>query len=347
MKKTKRLLSAFVGVIGAYALISLVTYVAAIWNVRGEARSYHWQRICVSAAKWGETIAVSPNQSVFAGFDSATVNSDSINSIYRSDDNGKTWIPASKGIKKCWVHDIAIDSRGTVFATTGRGVYRSANNGKSWKLIFPLEKVSSSIFRVKTDGRGNLYGIAGYSCLYSLADSGNNRKKLFNDKSLGDIRVIASNSKGAIFIGSGYKGLYRSTDNGQSWKRLKAGLGAEDVVKGLVIDSKGRIYAVTDKFVIKSSDNGEHWQKHSLGHKDIACYSLAIDSKNNLILGTSGGLFISVDKGSTWLQMGAVDREFIMFKKPLIKDVAVDSHDRIYAISFRNSVFCGVPKSKR
>src|SRR3989442_994636 len=53
--------------------------------------------------------------------------------VYRSTDNGDSWIKASNGLPDTlFISSLAINSRGHIFAGTGQGIYRSTDGGESW-----------------------------------------------------------------------------------------------------------------------------------------------------------------------------------------------------------------------
>lgn len=51
--------------------------------------------------------------------------------IYLSQDNGKSWIPANKGLADSNIRTLAVQDS-VIFAGTGSGIYLSDNNGNSW-----------------------------------------------------------------------------------------------------------------------------------------------------------------------------------------------------------------------
>lgn len=59
------------------------------------------------------------------------------NRVYRSIDNGQTWIEKNYGFREYYeIYDFAIDSKGVILAaTSGDGIYRSSNNGENWESV--------------------------------------------------------------------------------------------------------------------------------------------------------------------------------------------------------------------
>ena len=55
--------------------------------------------------------------------------------VYRSDDAGDTWSPATTGLSSLDIRHLAADpvNSGTVYAATGSGVYKSSNRGNRWQ----------------------------------------------------------------------------------------------------------------------------------------------------------------------------------------------------------------------
>ena len=141
--------------------------------------------------------------------------------MYRSTDNGDSWIQINNGLTASNVWSLAINSNEDIFAgamiadfdTTDNGVYRSTDNGDSWTQI-----------------NNGLSGL--------------------------DVGCLAINSNGDIFAGTGVwyiegDGVFRSTNNGENWTQINNGLTELDV-HSLAINLEGYIYAGTVSGVFRS-----------------------------------------------------------------------------------------------
>jgi photosystem II stability/assembly factor-like uncharacterized protein len=57
--------------------------------------------------------------------------------------------------------------------------------------------------------------------------------------------------------------VYRSDDSGERWVQLKNGLPSQfdEMVRSLILDEAGNIYAAAGNEVFASFDGGESWQR--------------------------------------------------------------------------------------
>ena len=97
-----------------------------------------------------------------------------------------------------------------------------------------------------------------------------------------------------LFAGTEGGGVFRSPNYGVSWTPVCSGY-----VYSLAVDGDN-IFAGTDSGVFLSSNNGNNWTALNKGLSNTFVTVLAV-SGMNLFAGTGGsGLFISIDKGTSW-----------------------------------------------
>lgn len=152
--------------------------------------------------------------------------------IYRSADQGKTWESLNEGLY--WdVHTVVPSPDGTrMYATTGRGFYRSDDGGHHWRHIMA--------------GLDRRYTI---SCITSQAQP----ERLYT--------AAAAGPPGTWKMGAN-AALYRSDDAGEHWVRLEQGLPSpfDTMVRSLVLDEAGNVYAASGNELFASFDEGETWK---------------------------------------------------------------------------------------
>jgi photosystem II stability/assembly factor-like uncharacterized protein len=186
------------------------------------------------------------------------------------------------------------------FGSVGGGVWKSLNAGRTWTPIFDATNVAS----------------------------------------IGAIGVAPSNPD-VIYVGTGEadmrdsiafgNGVYKSTDAGKTWKHL--GLENTKQIGRIIVDPKnpnivfvaalGNAYAANpDRGVYRSRDGGATWQKVLFKNDDVGAIDLAFDPVDPKTLyatlwnvrrppwfiytpanGPGGGIFKSVDGGSTWKEI--------------------------------------------
>ncbi len=153
--------------------------------------------------------------------------------VYRSADGGQTWESLNEGLY--WdVHTVVPSSEGTrMYATTGGGFYRSDDGGHHWRQI--------------TAGLDRRYVIP---CIASQQQP----ERLY--------------TAGAATPPPGWKmganaAVYRSDDGGEHWVRLEHGLPPQfdQMVRSLILDEAGGVYAAAGHELFASFDGGESWQQ--------------------------------------------------------------------------------------
>lgn len=152
--------------------------------------------------------------------------------VYRSDDGGKTWESLNKGLY--WdVHTVVPSpDRDRLYATTGGGFYRSDDGGHYWRAI-----------------------AAGLDRRYTIPciTVPNQPERLYTAAAAGPPPTWKTGANAAV---------YRSDDGGEHWMRLEQGLPEqfEVMVRSLILDEAGTVYAAAGNELFASVDGGESWQ---------------------------------------------------------------------------------------
>jgi hypothetical protein len=100
-------------------------------------------------------------------------------------------------------------------------------------------------------------------------------------------------TKNSVIVGSTYYGVYASTDDGNNW--VYHGTPMRDVAILAAKDSL--VFALGDGRLYRSAINDTTWTNIAQFSNSVNAIVL-IDSE--LIIGTSGGVFVSFDDGNTW-----------------------------------------------
>ena len=186
------------------------------------------------------------------------------------------------------------------FGAVNGGVWKSVNAGRTWTPIFDAQPVASiGAIAVAPSSPEVIYVGSGENCMRDSVGYGN--------------------------------GMYKSTDAGKTWTHL--GLDDTRHIGKIAVDPRnadvvfvaalGHYYGPhPDRGVYRSRDGGKTWQKVLYQNDSVGAIDVAIDPKNPQVVyaslwntrrppwyvyapsnGPGGGLFKSVDGGTTWKRL--------------------------------------------
>lgn len=236
-------------------------------------------------------------------------------SVYRSSDEGASWVPLGGGVAGLDIRALATrDDR--VFALTRDGdVWRSLNSGTSWSRTADGNDVgeqNKALAISPTNGNDILAAdcdlpamAAGDSFVIRSSDGGDTWNHIA-DVVGGEIRAyaLAFAADGRIYAGgTGTPNVAVLPVNG-SWQNIA--LPPPNFVYSLAVDpgNAARLYAGTrDNGVYRSTNGGQDWTQVGMGlPAGAAVHALVIDPDDAAVIfaGTAEGLFESIDGGEHW-----------------------------------------------
>ena len=258
--------------------------------------------------------------------------------VYRTYDNGKTWIESNTGFVGSEVVDLVTSLDGTMYATTyNLGIFKSTDGGKNWvfasfgiKNWYGMQLAThpedaDTLFTTtnggvyKSTNAGKSWELIGGSDLCDDEDAGGNCHY--------HGIVVEKEAPFKVLVGSGGDqyakegvGLTGSEDNGESWRNSDDGFVRDVHVSKLVIDPNNNnvFYATTqgeteytDKVgdgagVFKSIDRGNNWTQINNGLNSLETNVLAVDPNDSdvLYLGTDDdGIYKSINGGENWKKL--------------------------------------------
>ena len=258
--------------------------------------------------------------------------------VYRTYDNGKTWIESNTGFVGSEVVDLVTSLDGTMYATTyNLGIFKSTDGGKNWvfasfgiKNWYGMQLAThpedaDTLFTTtnggvyKSTNAGKSWELIGGSDLCDDEDAGGNCHY--------HGIVVEKEAPFKVLVGSGGDqyakegvGLTGSEDNGESWRNSDDGFIRDVHVSKLVIDPNNNnvFYATTqgeteytDKVgdgagVFKSTDRGNNWTQINNGLNSLETNVLAVDPNDSdvLYLGTDDdGIYKSINGGENWKKL--------------------------------------------
>jgi photosystem II stability/assembly factor-like uncharacterized protein len=239
--------------------------------------------------------------------------------VYRSTDNGTSWMVINQGFKNKPTL-FAFNSEGHIFAGGSGivGIYRSTDKGNSWspcyqhKIIHPITKdsvaISTNVQAVVIDSHGTIFANRDLHIIRST-DNGNNWAEIsdnFKSRSIVRALTFVVNSQNDIYVGTIYQGIVRSQDHGDHWTSRDSSFGAI-AIKSILVDSQKRVFAGTDNSVVRSIDNSNTWMQANRGLPTFTpIRTLAINSQGNIFAGVGQyDMYRSIDHGDSWTSLGA------------------------------------------
>ena len=255
--------------------------------------------------------------------------------VYRTYDNGKTWIESNTGFVGSEVVDLVTSLDGTMYATTyNLGIFKSTDGGKNWVFAsfgiknwygMQLATHPEDADTLFTTTNGGVYKSTNAAESWELIGGSD----LCDDEDAGGNChyhgiVVEKEAPFKVLVGSGGDqyakegvGLTGSEDNGESWRNSDDGFVRDVHVSKLVIDPNNNnvFYATTqgeteytDKVgdgagVFKSTDRGNNWTQINNGLNSLETNVLAVDPNDSdvLYLGTDDdGIYKSINGGENW-----------------------------------------------
>jgi photosystem II stability/assembly factor-like uncharacterized protein len=262
------------------------------------------------------------------------------NGMYKSTDAGENWVriglDSTEHISKIIVdpknsNTIYVAVPGALWSDSPhRGLYKSTDAGKTWnKILYVDEKTGCADIAINPNQTNIIYATTWQfrrkaysfesggkgSALYKSEDGGKNWRKITKGLPEGDFgRVALALAPSApenllAIVESNNTGLFISSDHGETWKPQSATVNVVSrpfYFSTLVIDPKDnkRVYRPAFQFSY-SDDGGYSFNDASYDggwvHSDH--HALWIDPNNtsHMFLGTDGGVYISNDRGATWI----------------------------------------------
>ncbi|HEX9974258.1 MAG TPA: glycosyl hydrolase, partial [bacterium] len=256
--------------------------------------------------------------------------------LFKTTDGGDNWelvgLDSTERISRILIHPkdskiVYVGAMGHLWnANEQRGVYKTTDGGKSWeKVLFIDENTGCADLALDPQEPNVLYaalweyhrspdffksGGKG-SGLYRSVDGGKNWIKLQNGlprEELGRIAIAVAPSRPSTVyavVESKKSALYRSDNLGESWTRLDSSttIGSRPFYFSLLLvdpQDYTRVYKPGYNLSV-STDGGKTFATRGGFHPDTHAFWVNPANPYHLILGTDGGIYVSFDRGNTWL----------------------------------------------
>jgi|GEM_PF-1697535 len=278
----------------------LVTTGAGIWKFDDMANTWHYFTNGISNSQ-GRSLAFSQAGDMIVGTD---------NGMYKSPDGGNTWTHAGL-TDTVMMSTILYTPDGRMFAgdtdNSASNVFTSTDNGSTWKRnANGIVSTRSSDFAYNSQGK--LFVGTGWSKpVHATTDGMNWTGAQWSAAGFSASTVtiaIAINAANTIFVGTESQGVLRSTNNGLTYAHVA--LSGGDVTD-IQISPEQNVYVTHDAFsgngnggFYRSSDGGNTWSGNLMPvHGLTNCIYIA--SNDSIYVGTTQGVWLSTNKGNTWV----------------------------------------------
>lgn len=230
--------------------------------------------------------------------------------LFRSQDNGATWIDVAPPVLHRWQMFVTSDGSELLLGTTDAGMYTSSDNGTSWiqhdpNLVdYGINKILVFGSRVYVN-RGNLgaYWTSDYGLNWNSINSGLPPERAYPNSIFVD--CFASRDTD-ILVGVSYGYIARLAAGDTTWSILLDTVGYE--VRSLVVSGTSIFAGTCVSGVFRSTDNGVTWKACNNGLFEpgggTCAWSMAV-SGSNVFAATNEGVFRSANGGESWMSVNA------------------------------------------
>jgi photosystem II stability/assembly factor-like uncharacterized protein len=205
--------------------------------------------------------------------------------VFRSSDNGKTWVSKSSGISN--LLSSGITSAGSIlYYVSPTGVFKSSDNAENWSQA----GLSGVDVRSISAMKDTLY-VGTLSGIYKSVNGGINWISINNGLgSSTSFRAIECKGNTVFAAGPVGTGVYRSTDFGANWTLLGGGL-ASGSYRGFASNSQLIVAGSFGGGVFYSTDNGNKWSTINSGLTDLTIFDLELNDSYILAATNTQGIF--------------------------------------------------------
>lgn len=244
------------------------------------------------------------NSLIFKGQDlfAATID----DGVYRSSDNGYSWINLKSGLISYNIHTLAADGKTIVAGTGESGAFRSTDNGETW---LPANTGLNSANVLTSSYYGTKFFLGTDIGIFQSDNNGVNWYDANNGLATCNVLSLAVSHTEipeifAGIYGDGVNGVFRSPDHGKKWSLDTAGP-TYKYIKSLTVIRENLFAGTVDSGVFRSTDWGKSWISVGLtNYNQVECMAVKGDNLYAAGLFSGGNVFRSTDYGNSWDSIG-------------------------------------------
>jgi uncharacterized protein (TIGR03437 family) len=235
-----------------------------------------------------------------------TVYAATSNGVYRSLNDGRTWVAANAGLEGVTINAVATDPQfpSRVYAGTYNGVYRSDDSGQTWQYLDNPYSANDASFLIGDGGNPQaLYKIT-FGVLYKSTDGANTWTQITGLPSDSHVFSLAidPNDRRVLYAAVyPYGQVAKSTDGGVTWA-VSVDLDWLSSNQAIAVDpaNSSRVFVIATDGIHRSLDGGKSWS--AAGLETLTLDALAFDPAHPgvLYVVADEGLQVSQDHGATF-----------------------------------------------
>jgi photosystem II stability/assembly factor-like uncharacterized protein len=220
------------------------------------------------------------------------------------------WSPKDLGTRALLTCVSFVDEKRGWAAGQGGIVIHTEDGGQTWQVQRELSIDNQPIFSIQFLSPWVGYASGAYDTFLKTTDGGKTWTLTApgNDYNYNDLAFL--DERTGYIVGE-FATILRTTDGGTSWEPLDLGVEYEGTFFGITLLSPQEIlvYGIAGK-IMRSEDGGSSWVNVSADH-DKSLFRGAADGEKVVLVGASGTILVSMDRGKTFAKR--LDPDFISF----------------------------------
>jgi photosystem II stability/assembly factor-like uncharacterized protein len=183
-----------------------------------------------------------------------------LETVFRSNDDGKTWMKLAGAPKGRLVSMIAVPASASVLLATATTLHATSDGGHQWTRI-PLPAAVDRVDAVRTSISGTLWGILANGRVFLTADKGTTWKELSIPEASGPVYDFVLRWDDEYLVGT-LRGLLFTTSSGKDWAAPSHGMTPGTVTSVLWHPMRRNIlFAIQNGMAWQSLDGGHRWER--------------------------------------------------------------------------------------